>query len=310
MREPSVEKHIWWDNNKAMSPAHFAALKADFLAALGQKEELFVQDLFGGSQPEYRIYVRVINELAWHNLFIRTMLVRPEEQELKGFEADYTIIDLPSFRADPARLKAGLARTQTDRRRELQQIITTPGLPDDVGPRPRDGVAREQLEFFARVLGRYDYAHPILDGPAIDAQREHARIVFSGARWTIRDLGSRNGSRLNQVVLVRLAPDELDGDTAARAANGVVAYSAVCTHAQCAVSEFRREKGVLHCPCHQSEFDPKQGGKVVGGPAQRSLAALPIKAADGVSLAGGAEMADGVLVVARPFVGRVGASSS
>ena len=119
----------------------------------------------------------------------------------------------------------------------------------------------------------------------------------------------RSGSRLNQVVLVRLATDELDGETATRAANGVVAYSAVCTHAQCAVSEWRREKGVLHCPCHQSEFDPKQGGKVVGGPAQRSLAALPIKAADGVSLAGGAEVADGVLVVARPFVGRVGSSS-
>lgn len=119
----------------------------------------------------------------------------------------------------------------------------------------------------------------------------------------------RSGSRLNQVVLVRLDPAALDGNTSERAAEGVVAYSAVCTHAQCSVSEWRRDKAVLHCPCHQSEFDPKQGGKVVGGPAQRSLAALPIKVADGVKAGEGAEAANGVLVVSKPFVGRVGASS-
>ena len=86
-----------------MAPDHFAALKADFLAALGEKETLFVQDLYGGSQPEHRVRVRVINELAWHSLFIRTLLVRPAAEELAGFEPEFTIIDLPSFRADPAR---------------------------------------------------------------------------------------------------------------------------------------------------------------------------------------------------------------
>jgi phosphoenolpyruvate carboxykinase (ATP) len=54
-------------------------------------------------RSEHRVRVRVVTELAWHNLFIRTMLVRPEEHELRKFIADYTIIDLPSFRADPAR---------------------------------------------------------------------------------------------------------------------------------------------------------------------------------------------------------------
>src|SRR5690606_1137699 len=78
-------------------------LKADFLAALGERDTLFVQDLYGGSQPEYRVRVRVINELAWHSLFIRTMLVRPAAHELPGFEPEFTIIDLPSFAADPAR---------------------------------------------------------------------------------------------------------------------------------------------------------------------------------------------------------------
>jgi len=95
---------VWWGKtNKAMTPAHFAALKADFLAEIAARDTLYVQDLHGGSQPEHRVNVRVINELAWHSLFIRTMLVRPEAEALEGFVPEYTIIDLPSFRADPAR---------------------------------------------------------------------------------------------------------------------------------------------------------------------------------------------------------------
>lgn len=104
VRDAETESSVWWGKtNQAMTPAHFAALKADFLTELGKRDELFVQDLYGGSQPEHRVQVRVINELAWHNLFIRTMLVRPEAEALADFVPEYTIIDLPSFRADPAR---------------------------------------------------------------------------------------------------------------------------------------------------------------------------------------------------------------
>jgi phosphoenolpyruvate carboxykinase (ATP) len=104
VRDDTTENNIWWGkSNKPMDPAAFDRLHQDFLAALGQKEELFVADLFGGSQPEHRVKVRVVNEYAWHNLFIRTMLVRPEGHELADFAPDYTIIDLPSFRADPER---------------------------------------------------------------------------------------------------------------------------------------------------------------------------------------------------------------
>ena len=104
VRDAETESTVWWGKtNKGMSPEHFAALKADFMAALKDKENLFIQDLFGGSQAAHRVRVRVVNELAWHNLFIRTMLVRPAESELRGFVADYTIIDLPSFQADPER---------------------------------------------------------------------------------------------------------------------------------------------------------------------------------------------------------------
>ena len=104
VRDAETENSIWWGKtNVAMDPAHFAALKEDFIAALGGKDKLYVADLFGGSQPEHRVNVRVINEFAWHNLFIRTLLVRPSLQELVSFVPEYTIIDLPSFRADPAR---------------------------------------------------------------------------------------------------------------------------------------------------------------------------------------------------------------
>ncbi len=103
VRDSETENTIWWDNNKSMSAEAFQALKEDFLAELAKKDTLFVADLYGGSQPEHRVNVRVINELAWHNLFIRTMLVRPEHAELESFTPDFTIIDLPSFVADPAR---------------------------------------------------------------------------------------------------------------------------------------------------------------------------------------------------------------
>ncbi len=104
VKDAETADTVWWGkSNKPMDPAHFAALKADFLAALAPKETLFVQDLFGGSQPEHRANVRVITELAWHSLFIRTLLVRPTAAELADFAPEYTIIDLPSFRADPAR---------------------------------------------------------------------------------------------------------------------------------------------------------------------------------------------------------------
>jgi phosphoenolpyruvate carboxykinase (ATP) len=104
VRDAETESNVWWgDTNRGMTPEHFAALKADFLAHLGTKDTVFAQDLYGGSQPEHRVNVRVVNEFAWHSLFIRTLLVRPEAAALPGFEPEYTIIDLPSFRADPAK---------------------------------------------------------------------------------------------------------------------------------------------------------------------------------------------------------------
>jgi phosphoenolpyruvate carboxykinase (ATP) len=101
VREPSVDKHIWWDNNKPMSPAHFAALFQAF-QAYAQKRELFVQDLFGGADPTHRVPVRVVTELAWHSLFIQNLLIAPSADDRERFAPEFTIIDFPGFQADPA----------------------------------------------------------------------------------------------------------------------------------------------------------------------------------------------------------------
>jgi len=104
VRDAETEDTVWWGKvNVPMTPDHFAALKADFMKALAEKDTLYVADLFGGSQPEHRVNVRVVTELAWHSLFVRTLLVRPTAEELAGFAPEYTIIDLPSFQADPER---------------------------------------------------------------------------------------------------------------------------------------------------------------------------------------------------------------
>lgn len=110
----------------------------------------------------------------------------------------------------------------------------------------------------------------------------------------------RNGSRLNEILVVKLDPGELDETTRARSADGIVAYSAVCAHAACPVTEWvKADQGdmtVFKCPCHNSEYDPRQSAQVVFGPAPRRLAALPLA------------LNEGALTVAAPFIGKVGGS--
>jgi rieske iron-sulfur protein len=94
----------------------------------------------------------------------------------------------------------------------------------------------------------------------------------------------RDGSRLNQILLVRLNADEVNDDT--RSADGIVAYSGVCTHAGCDVTMWQAATRRFRCPCHESEFDPREAGRVVGGPAPRRLPRLPVKVVDGALVAG------------------------
>ncbi|HVB88691.1 MAG TPA: phosphoenolpyruvate carboxykinase [Beijerinckiaceae bacterium] len=102
VRDAATEGAIWWENNNAMTREQFERLLADFLTHARGKH-LFVQDLYGGADPDYRVSARVICELAWHSLFIRNLLIRPERSELARYAPELTIIDLPTFKADPAR---------------------------------------------------------------------------------------------------------------------------------------------------------------------------------------------------------------
>ena len=104
----------------------------------------------------------------------------------------------------------------------------------------------------------------------------------------------RNGTRFNQVLLLRLDPTELSADTQAHAADGIVAYTTICPHSGCDISEWIADEQLLLCDCHSSTFDPRDGARVTDGPAPRSLPALPLA------------IADGTLVVASGFTDRVG----
>jgi len=105
----------------------------------------------------------------------------------------------------------------------------------------------------------------------------------------------RDGSRLNRVLLVRLMPADFTESTRTATADGIVGYSAVCTHTGCDVVGWQSETKELLCPCHASAFNPRDRARVLGGPAPRALPLLPL------------QLADGKLTVASPFSGRVGA---
>ena len=102
VRDNNTENQIWWDNNKPLSSAQFDVLYADFVAH-AKSRELYVQDLLGGADTGQQLKTRVFTEYAWHSLFIRHMLRRPDPAILQDFLPDVTIVDLPSFKADPKR---------------------------------------------------------------------------------------------------------------------------------------------------------------------------------------------------------------
>jgi|TARA_Y100000814_G_scaffold276794_1_gene237294 rieske iron-sulfur protein len=106
----------------------------------------------------------------------------------------------------------------------------------------------------------------------------------------------KDRSRLNQILVARLEKNSLDKVTSENSADGVVAYSGLCTHTACAVSEWDESASVLVCPCHGSEFNPSQSGIRMNGPAPRSLPALPIS------------LIDNSYVVTALFTSKVGSS--
>ncbi len=100
-RHSESEKNVWWGTvNRDISQENFEKLYNKMKAAMNEKE-LFVADLFAGADPTYRLPVRVINEYAWHNLFCRDLFIRPSQSELAEHRPQFTVIDIPSVKADP-----------------------------------------------------------------------------------------------------------------------------------------------------------------------------------------------------------------
>ena len=102
VRDANTDPIVWWDNNIPLSVEHFDVLHADFLAH-AKGETLFAQDFYGGADPAFRVETRVFTEYAWHSLFIRNLLIRPPAEDIAAFVPDLTILDMPSFKADPKR---------------------------------------------------------------------------------------------------------------------------------------------------------------------------------------------------------------
>ena len=102
VRHAESEKNVWWGTvNRDISQENFEKLYKKMVAAMNEKE-LFVADLFAGADPTYRLPIRVINEYAWHNLFCHQLFIRPNPAELAEHRPQFTIIDMPGVKADPA----------------------------------------------------------------------------------------------------------------------------------------------------------------------------------------------------------------
>jgi phosphoenolpyruvate carboxykinase (ATP) len=100
--DPEVTKDIWWGTvNRKLDPAKFETFTGRVREYLGGQDELFTQDLYAGADPAHRIKVRLVTPNAWHALFARNMFIRPEPEELAGFEPDYVILHAPEMEADP-----------------------------------------------------------------------------------------------------------------------------------------------------------------------------------------------------------------
>ena len=104
VKEPASEADVDWGKvNQPITPEHFAALRADVQSYLNAQDNLFVQDLYCGADPKYRLSVRYVSPNAWHMAFVRNMFVRPEISALTDFAPNFTVLHAPEFQADPAK---------------------------------------------------------------------------------------------------------------------------------------------------------------------------------------------------------------
>jgi phosphoenolpyruvate carboxykinase (ATP) len=100
--DPTLVERIWWEKNVRLETEAFDLLLEDVKGHLDSRE-VFVQDLFAGADPAYRLPVRFITPNAWHALFVRNMFIRALPAELAQFRPGFTVLHAPDLQADPAR---------------------------------------------------------------------------------------------------------------------------------------------------------------------------------------------------------------
>jgi len=104
VKEPSSEKDVDWGKvNQPLSAEKYQLLLEDVRKYLNESAELFVEDLYCGADPSYRLSVRYVSPNAWHMAFVRNMFIRPELSDLPTFDPNFTVLHAPEFEAVPAR---------------------------------------------------------------------------------------------------------------------------------------------------------------------------------------------------------------
>ena len=101
VRESSSEKYVWWGKiNKPLDERYFERIHNHMLSYVMSKD-LYVLDTFVGTDPRYRLPIRVITETAWHSLFSENLFITPTAEELQNHYPEFTVINMPYFQADP-----------------------------------------------------------------------------------------------------------------------------------------------------------------------------------------------------------------
>lgn len=143
------------------------------------------------------------------------------------------------------------------------QAVAKPKKPEKMRPQVGDYLVHYDIEEGIR---------PILVSELVLGEEQVMAFPQDSSSKVVRD-----GSRFNKVMVMRLDPKELDEKTLANSVDGVVAYSAICTHQGCDVNSYLKDSKEFFCFCHMSRFDPHKAGAVTNGPATKKLAMLPIE---------------------------------
>ena len=101
VEDEKTKNTVWWGKiNQPLSPENFDKL-FDKMVKFLEDKKVYVREAYAGADKTHRLRVRVINTMAWHNLFAYNMFLRPEDYKLKDFEPNFTVLCVPEFQADP-----------------------------------------------------------------------------------------------------------------------------------------------------------------------------------------------------------------